>query len=315
MVALVVVAGIAILTTKTAQEPPKITQSLQSAQTSVNNSLPELLGDIQTYTAINPSSRLPFVNSRAYLLLDGETNEILLGQGAHNPIPIASTTKMMSALVVVKKMDLNNVITVSSQAVNVSGAKIGLKDGQRLKTIDLLKAMLIASGNDAAYAIAFGYSQSGEDDSQFINSMNQLARDLGLKQTRFMDPAGLDDNGRSTPFELSQIARELLRHPVLRKIVQTSNTEITALDGEVFQLENTNRLVRPETAYYFQDAVGIKTGFTYEAGHCLVAAFDHSGHTLVGVVMNTYEYTPTASAKVMKQLFDWASTNVEIKQY
>jgi len=282
---------------------------------SSNAELLQSLNKIESYTAVS-TIRLPLIYAGAYLLLDESTNETLISKNPDQPIPVASTTKMMSAMVAIKELGLTKVVTVSKEPPRVEGSKIGLTAGEQITVLDLLKGMLIYSGNDAAYALAEAYSGTPGLIAPFVEKMNEYAARYNLAQTHFQDPAGLNDDGRSTPFELSQLAKLVLSDSTLAEIVATPQTTVSSVDGsQLHELKSSNRLILPESPYYFGEATGVKTGFTFAAGHCLVASYKHGDRTLIGVVMNTVESTVTASASEMNKLFTWARSNVQIKTY
>lgn len=257
----------------------------------------------------------PSIYAKSFLLLDEQTNEILVSREPHQPIPVASTTKMVTALTAVKLLELDQEVKIDSRSTTVAGSKIGLLPGETITVKSLLKALLIQSGNDAAFALA--YAHDSQDFQPFVKEMNELVQLHNLGQTVFADPAGLDDErGRSTTFELSQIARLLLQEPLLAQIVRTNEETIRSSSGNLeHSLKNSNRLVLPDSPYYLPQVLGVKTGFTLEAGHSLVAAYQFKQRRLIGVVMNTTEATIEASAKEMHKLFLWAEDNLEVRSY
>ncbi|MBI4947959.1 D-alanyl-D-alanine carboxypeptidase, partial [Candidatus Berkelbacteria bacterium] len=152
---------------------------------------------------------------------------------------------------------------------------------------------------------------------EFVAEMNSYATKLGVKNTIYGDPAGLnDDVGRSTAFDLSIIARRLLQDEFLSEVVSTAKTTIFSVDKTVkHDLVNSNRLLQKETPYYLKNTLGIKTGYTLKAGYCLVAAYQFGDRELVGVILNTTEISTSASAKEMRKLFTWAEQNLEAVNY
>ncbi len=279
----------------------------------------KLTADLPThqYITVSPTAPAPPVYAKNILLLDAENGDVLYGQKIDDPIPVASTTKMVTALTVVRKMKLDTITTVSKRPPTVQGSKINLRAGEKISVGDLLKGLLINSGNDAAFALAEAYSGKEGEYQPFIDEMNAYVREHNLPTSKFFDPAGLDDErGRSTARELAHIARLVLADSTLRSIIMTPQTAIASTDGAiVHELKNTNRLIQSDTIYYLPNALGVKTGFTHEAGHCLVAAYTMGDKTLIGVVMNTAEYTTTASASEMRKLFLWAEKHTSLRQY
>lgn len=271
-----------------------------------------------SYRALSiAAAKRPPVFAKSILLMDAETGELLWSQNPDEVLPVASTTKMTTALVARESLRLDDVVTVPKRAVLVPGSKIQLKTGERITVRDLVKGLLIQSGNDAAYTLASYYgSLHGGDEKLFIEKMNQFTRRHNLNST-YNDPAGLDDDlGRATARELAHTARLVLADPILAKIVTTANETIQSIDGTItHDLKNSNRLVQSDSPYYLPTALGIKTGFTPTAGHCLVAAYESRYGKIIGVVLNTNEYTVTASSSEMRKLFVWAEQNIQRTSY
>lgn len=279
--------------------------------------LSQLLGKSGSYLAIDSGAKSPRIFAKSYLLLDTTNAEVIIGLNENQPIAIASTTKMTTALVVMDKLPLDRIVTISSKPPLIEGSKIGLRSGEQITVGSLLKGLLINSGNDTAFALAEAFANKPGDYKEFVDEMNKYAAENNLPNTKFGDPAGLDDDtGRSTPLELAHTARLLLQNPTLSAIVSTPEATITSVDGLlVHRLKNTNRLIQSASSYYLPNALGIKTGFTLEAGHCLVSAYKLKDRILVGVVMNTIESTNTASAEELHKLFLWAEYNLSLKNY
>ncbi|MBI2588296.1 D-alanyl-D-alanine carboxypeptidase [Candidatus Berkelbacteria bacterium] len=263
------------------------------------------LPEIKPAPKIKEKAKAPLINSKSYALIDGGTNYLLLEKNGFDFLPIASLSKMMTALVVMDLFKLDEMVEVNKEAIAVIGSKIGLKNNEKFSVFDLLQGLLINSGNDAAYALAL---RSGSL-ARFVDLMNQKAKNLGLKNSVFKDPAGLDDTAGSTAFDLGILARELLKNEMLVSITSKAEAEIVSNYGLKYQLKNSNRLVTEEMP--FSGAIGLKTGFTPTAGHSLVAAAKREEHTLIAVILSTYEFTNTASAAEAKKLLEWGFKNVE----
>ena len=209
-----------------------------------------------------------------------DTGEILFEQNAKVKLPMASTTKIMTALVAVDTLPLDTLVTIPAQAVGVEGSSIYLIEGEVLSLESLLYGLLLSSANDAAVAIALTCAPSVED---FAALMNQKAQDLGLKDTHFVNPHGLDDPDHyTTALDLAQLASVAVMHPVLCGIMSTQKTTIP-LHGEegVRWLVNHNKLLSS-----YDGAVGVKTGYTKKSGRCLVSAAQRDELTLVAVTLN-----------------------------
>lgn len=256
----------------------------------------------------------PPVYAKSIILMDGATSYPMYEKNAHTSLPIASTTKIMTAILILENTEDNEMdgeVTVSREAALQPGHIIGLRWDEKIRLKDLLNGLLLASGNDAAYALAqtVGEKIPGEDDSvkKFVDRMNEKAVYLGLDNTKFRDPAGLDDSGHSSAFDLAMMASYALRQPKFSEIVRQKEMDIYSIDGKVrHHLKNSNRLVGE---WDYPGAIGVKTGFTPEAGHTLVAAAERNGHRLISVILNTNEYTITASASESRKLLDWGFNN------
>lgn len=275
------------------------------------------LNSLDSFVAIKEGVRQPLIYSKSYLLMDSQSTEIIVSDHENEVVPIASTTKMVTALVVMETMKLTDIATISSKPPIIEGSKIGLKTGELITVANLLRGLLIYSGNDAAFALAEHFAGEPGNYDKFVAKMNEFARRHNLTNSVFADPAGLDSvNGRSTAKDLAHIARLVLDDTTLSSIITTANTTVSSTDGLlVHELKNSNRLVIPDSPYYMPQALGVKTGFTPEAGHCLVSAYRWQNRVLIGVVLNTNEYTITASASESNKLFAWAERSLELRSY
>jgi len=264
----------------------------------------ELPGIVLPPKPINDSQ--PRINARYWALYDPASGYLVAGNEAETPVPIASLTKMMTAIIVIERYDFAKVVEVSKNAVSVIGSDAKLRLGEKITIESLLKSLLISSANDSAYALAEQH-EGGLDG--FIKAMNEKAVQLGLHKTEFKDPAGLDDAGRSTAKDLAVLSNYFLKHPKLAEIVKIAKTTISSTDGKlVHELESSNRLIKEEL--YYPGILGIKTGFTPDAGHSITVAAERDGHRLVAVVLNTYLNTKDASAREAAKLLDWGFTNL-----
>lgn len=226
-----------------------------------------------------PSSS-PSVSAHSAVLLDADDGTVLYAKDADTRHPMASTTKVMTALVALEHMEPDTVISVAPEAVGVEGSSIYLVEGEELTLEQLLYALLLESANDAAVAIAVGVAGSVE---AFAGLMNQKAAELGLTDTQFQNPHGLDAEGHyTTARELALIARAALQNELLLKMVSTRKTTIPH-DGNdgVRLLVNHNKMLR-----LYEDAIGVKTGYTKKSGRCLVSAAERDGVRLIVVTLN-----------------------------
>lgn len=220
------------------------------------------------------------VSAQSAILMEAESGEALFEKSADTRLPMASTTKIMTALVALEHASPETVVTVPREAVGIEGSSIYLFEGEQLTLEQLLYALLLASANDAATAIAYGVAGSVES---FATLMNEKAASLGLCDTHFTNPHGLDDPEHyTTARELALIARAALSNDLIRKIVATRKTTIPQNGNEGMRLlVNHNKLLR-----LYDGAIGVKTGFTKRSGRCLVSAALRDGVTLIAVTLD-----------------------------
>lgn len=278
----------------------------------VSVSEPAKLGD-DFYNVIKKpvkkeNAKDPQVFANVAYLMDYSTSYPMYGQNENQKVPIASTTKMATAIVVLENHSdkLNDIVTITPQMIAVAGSDIKLLSGEKISVDSLLKGLLIMSGNDTAFALAsyFGGKEA------FVNEMNDKMRQIGAYDTQYKDPAGLDDEGYSTAHDLAVIAAYALKNQQFAEIVRTPETSISSSDGRiVHDLKNSNRMVRQEEQLYYPNAIGIKTGFTNDAGHVLVSCAQKDNHKILAVILNTQENSLTASAKESKKLLEWGFDN------
>ena len=219
---------------------------------------------------------VPFVRgycAQSYILMDGNTGAQLAGKNVHERTLIASTTKIMTALVALRLLDVNSIVVVPREAVGVEGSSMYLQEGESLQVLDLLYGLMLESGNDAAVALAIASCGSVE---AFVSEMNDTARELGLQDTHFENPHGLDGKDHySSAYDLGLLTIQGLKDPLFRQIV--SRKEIT-VGNRV--LRNHNRLL------WMKDGIiGVKTGYTKAAGRILVSALEYEGRTLIAVTI------------------------------
>ena len=232
----------------------------------------------------------PKINAGAALLYDTESGETLLSQNADQKAYPASLTKIMTALLVIEKDNLNDVVTVTSSSLtglSESGSSVALKIGEQVTVHDLLYMLLIPSGNDAASVLA--EHTSGTIDA-FVNSMNERASALGCTGTHFANPHGLhDENHYTTAHDLLLITNEAMKHDIFKEIVATQKYEVPATNKTATKrtLLTTNYLISrlKDPNYIYSGAKGIKTGSTTPAGHCLITYAEKNGFNLISVVL------------------------------
>lgn len=251
--------------------------------------LPQLMTVGQFFTApisvAAPSPDLsdfsPVITAPAAAITDAASGTVLWSKGLHEKRAIASLTKLMTALIILENHRLDEIVTVSKEAVRVEGASMSLASGEQLDVASLLKGLLIPSANDAALALAIFHSGSVED---FVTEMNRRAYFLGMNETSFANPHGFDMEGHfSTAFDLSILARKVWSFPFVREVVGTKKTVVTALDGKTAHtLSTTNQLLSSGFPIF-----GLKTGTTDAAGQCFIALFRQNGRELFITVLNS----------------------------
>lgn len=220
-----------------------------------------------------PAYRAGAISARAAVVLDGTTGECLFAKNADEQLPMASTTKIMTALVAIEQGNLDRLYTVKKEYTLVEGSSMYLREGERLSLRDTLYGLLLMSGNDAALAIA---GECGGLEN-FVAAMNAKAEQLKLYHMHFDNPNGLDGATHyTTARELGKLAAYAMQNETFREIV---STEKYTAAGRT--MTNHNKLLR-----LYADAVGVKTGFTKKAGRCLVSAAERNGRRLIAVTLN-----------------------------
>lgn len=270
------------------------------AVASVDLSLPEII-EPPKVNAFAPKA-IAYANN--YILIDPESATVFASKGMNEKVPIASTTKIMTAVIVLENYKLDDIVTISNEAAYQVGADAHFRVGEKITVLSLLKALLIKSANGAAYAIAeYMNTDTEKGITKFVDAMNAKASELGMANTRFKDPAGLDVIGYSSAYDLAIVTKFALKNEIFAEIVKTKESTVTDVTGTIWhQLENSNRLVGE---WEYPGAIGVKTGYMPEAGHCLVGAATRNGHTLYAIVLKTNADTATASAEESRRLLDW----------
>ncbi len=215
-------------------------------------------------------------SAKSAIVMESTSEEVLFEKNADQPLPQASTTKIMTALVVLESVETTQILTVSEKAAAVEGSQLGLCAGDRVSVSDLLYILMLKSGNDAAEALAEGVAGSV---SGFVEKMNRKAEGMGLKNTRFENPHGLPAEGHyTTARDLARLTAAALENPQFRAIVSTKQITLTYKNAV---LSNSNKLLDSCPGIF-----GVKTGFTKKAGRCLVSAAERNGVSLICVTLN-----------------------------
>ncbi|MEU6428804.1 D-alanyl-D-alanine carboxypeptidase family protein [Microbispora sp. NPDC046973] len=242
----------------------------------------------------------PHVHGRAVYLWDATTGQDLLDKRAGERMPVASLTKIMTAYIVLREANLDDEVTIKQQDVEYAwdndGSTADLEPGDTLPVRELLYALLLPSGADAAHALARVY---GPGVPGFVDKMNATARELGLNDTLYVNADGLPTSrgdGYSTARDQARLAEIALRNPVFKKV--TSTSEHSTEDGR-YDWYNTNHMLG------LPGAIGVKTGSTNAAGFCLAFAADRDGHRLIGIILG--EDVASRRWDTAETLLDWAT--------
>lgn len=259
----------------------------------------------------------PNVEAEAAILIDSTTGKILYEKNPKELLYPASTTKMVTCILAIENLDLNATVIIDEEAEKTEGNNIELKRGEEIKVIDLLYAMMTESANDGAVALAKAISGSVEE---FALLMNEKAREYGALNTNFVNPNGLHDAAHvSTAYDLAMIAKGCMRNDVFRELVATSSYTMPATNkSDARTFKSTNRLLwdnQKATSIYvngvlrnckYDNAIGIKTGYTSKALGCLVSAAQKDGTTLISVVLKSSDLGRFADSIA---LFEWGFAN------
>ena len=233
--------------------------------------------------ALSPAARAEelAVESRACLLMEKSTGEVLYAVNEHEQLEPASVTKIMTVLLVMEAIDsgalrYDDMVTASAYACSMGGSQVWLKENEQMSVEDMLKAVCVASANDASVALGEHLAGSAE---AFVEKMNQRAKELGMEDTHFLNPTGLPASGHVTSaYDIALMSRELiLHHPDIRRF---TTIWMDSLRDGAFGLNNTNKLIR-----YYQGATGLKTGSTDGALYCLSATAERDGMELIAVIL------------------------------
>ncbi len=258
---------------------------------------PETIAEQQRQTQ-NPNNQ-SFIQGESAVVIDMVSGRILYEKNARTQRPVASTQKLLTAYVVSQSGPLEGTVTISDSDTLVEPSKLYVKAGENYSRKELIKALLVRSGNDIALALARDVSGSKES---FATLMNQTARSIGMTQSNFVNPHGLTETGQfSTALDLAILAREVHRNPFLRECMHTRSYTFNYADGRTRLLKNTNQLLS-RIPY----CTGMKTGTTDASGRCLVSSGIYQGRGAIAVVLNS------TSAEVWndsEKLLRWALEN------
>ncbi len=220
------------------------------------------------------------ISAESYVLIDAQTGTVIAADEEHIKRPMASTTKIMTTLLLLESGNLEDEFMVDNEAIKVEGSSMGLCENDIVTKLALCYGMMLPSGNDAANQTAVLLAA---DIEKFAIMMNDRAQKIGLKNTNFVTPSGLhDDNHYSTAYDMAILTKEALKNDIFREICSTQRIK-TKFGNPPYErwLVNTNKLL-----YMYENCIGVKTGFTDEAGRCLVSAAEKNGVSLICVTLN-----------------------------
>lgn len=222
----------------------------------------------------------PEIESPSYILMDGKTGTVLLAKNENEKRPLASVTKIMTMTLIMDELTSGNLkltdkVTTSENASKMGGSQVFLKANEQMDVETLIKCIFVASANDASYAMAEHIAGSAE---AFVEKMNKKSQDLGLVNTHFKNPHGLDEDGHfSSANDIAVISRELIKHSIVKNYTSIWQEKIR---GGAFELTNTNKLIR-----FYEGATGLKTGSTSKAGFCISATAKRKNLELIAVTL------------------------------
>ncbi len=245
------------------------------------------------------------ISANSAVLIDTRYGTVIFEKNSSKQMTMASTTKIMTAICAIEEGDMDKEYKIDDRAVGVEGSSIYLAKGETLTLRELVYGLMLNSGNDAAVAIAFAVSGSVEN---FASLMNKKATEIGVKNTQFKNPNGLDEEGHyTTAYDLAKITAYAMKNPEFKQIVSTYQTTVKGPEGKRY-LTNHNKLLKR-----MEGCVGVKTGFTKKSGRCLVSACERDGVSLVAVTLNApddwndhmkmmdYGFTATTNKTVFTQ--------------
>lgn len=271
-----------------------------SLQYSFADDIDEELEDTELSKSIETASVVenePNINARIAVAYDRKSGKVIYGKNENKRTAMASTTKIMTAIVLIENADLNQTITVSAKAAGTGGSRLGLKHNDKITMKDLLYGLMLKSGNDAAVAIAENVGGSIE---KFADLMNEEAKKIGLDNTHYVTPHGLDNPEHyTTAYELAKLADYALKNEIFAKVVNTKNYTVT-INGYPKNITNTNELLG-----YLDGVNGVKTGFTNNAGRCLVTSVNRNEFEIITVVLqaDTKKMRTTDSISLIEYVY------------
>ncbi len=258
----------------------------------------------------------PKITADSAILVDAASGRILYEKNAHKKRPIASTTKIMTAMVAMDNCELEETTTVSRYAAAVDGSRLGLEAGEEIKVEALVKALLIKSANDAALALAEHVGRTSRPAEErdkyssdvnvglFVDMMNNRAFESGARETHFVNPHGLHDSKHySSAYDLALLSRQAMKQPLFRQFVNMRSCSLKRPNGSEITFTNRNRLLFKD-----ENVDGIKTGYVRQSGRCLVASASRDGWRLIAVLLDSADLWKDAEALLDYGFDNWEAT-------
>lgn len=244
----------------------------------------------------------PTINARSALVYDTRSGRFLFEQNSRQKLPIASLTKLLSAVIILENLKLEDIVTVPREALRVDDEKQTLYLGEKISVENLLKLMLIESSNDSAFALSFFAQNKGFN---FIDKMNERASQLGMVDSHFLDPAGLNDDAYSTAYDLVKLVKYALKYDLIWNLLSEKNLVVKSVDGKIeHNIKSTDQLLG-----VIPDIVGGKTGNTDGALGCMILVVDIPGKNdkIIGIVIGTSDRFGETSKLInwIKSAYSW----------
>lgn len=251
-----------------------MTPPLNTQPFSINN-------QVATIPVKKPENIAPVIHAASAIAVDLNSGEILYEKSAHQSRELASLTKIMTATIIAEENGLDDVATVSSKAATISGSRMWLYNGEKIKVENLLYGLLVHSANDAAMALA---EYNAENEENFVKKMNKKAKELHLYNTHYANPVGFDDpNNYSSAYDLSILGKYAYNKQFIRHATSLDKIEVKSENGGIkHNLETTNEVLNN-----FLGFKGLKTGLTDQAGECFLGVAEKDGHQILTVVLNS----------------------------
>lgn len=234
------------------------------------------------YSPVPDATEMPVIGAGAALLVDAANGSVLYEHNADDPRPVASTQKLLTGLIIAEEGDLDRMVTVMPSDTRAEPSKLYLKAGERYRRKDLLRILLVKSMNDVALCLA---RDNAGSVAAFAEKMNAKARQIGMRNSNFVNPNGLPAPGQySTARDMARVALYAYRNPVVRTFVSMRDTSFQYADGRVRTFSNTNKVLQR-----WELCNGMKTGYTNAAGHCLISSAKYGGRHLISLIFNDKE--------------------------